>query len=78
MDATKPYEFIGFGAMDATKPYEFIGFGAMDAPEPYELPGGALPAPSLVRPGSARAMSGAAASTVRALIQKPLRWGQGP
>ncbi len=33
MDATKPYEFIGFGAMDATKPYEFIGFGAMDAPK---------------------------------------------
>ncbi len=31
MDATKPYEFIGFGAMDATKPYEFIQFGAMDA-----------------------------------------------
>ncbi len=29
MDATKPYEFIGFGAMDATKPYEFIGFGAV-------------------------------------------------
>ncbi len=27
---TKPYEFIGFGAMDVTKPYEFIGFGAMD------------------------------------------------
>jgi hypothetical protein len=27
MDATKPYEFIGFGAMDVTKPYEFIGFG---------------------------------------------------
>ncbi len=24
---TKPYEFIGFGAMDVTKPYEFIGFG---------------------------------------------------
>ena len=22
MDATKPYEFIGFGAMDVTKPYE--------------------------------------------------------
>ncbi len=33
MDATKPYKFIGFGAMDATKPYEFIGFGAMDAQE---------------------------------------------
>ncbi len=30
MDVTKPYEFIGFGAMDVTKPYEFIGFGAMD------------------------------------------------
>ncbi len=30
MDGTKPYEFIGFGAMDVTKPYEFIGFGAMD------------------------------------------------
>jgi hypothetical protein len=25
MDVTKPYEFIGFGAMDVTKPYEFIG-----------------------------------------------------
>jgi hypothetical protein len=27
---TKPYEFIGFGAMEVTKPYEFIGFGAME------------------------------------------------
>jgi hypothetical protein len=27
MDVTKPYEFIGFGAMDVTKPYEFTGFG---------------------------------------------------
>jgi hypothetical protein len=27
MDVTKPYEFIGFGAMEVTKPYEFIGFG---------------------------------------------------
>ena len=25
--ATKPYEFIGFGAMAVTKPYELIGFG---------------------------------------------------
>ncbi len=24
---TKPYNFIGFGAMDVTKPYKFIGFG---------------------------------------------------
>ncbi len=30
MYVTKPYEFIGFGAMYVTKPYEFIGFGAMD------------------------------------------------
>ncbi len=30
MDATKPYKFIGFGAMDATKLYEFIGFGAIE------------------------------------------------
>ncbi len=29
MDVTKPYEFIGFGAMNVTKPYEFIRFGAM-------------------------------------------------
>ena len=28
MDVTKPYEFIGLGAMDVTKPYEFIGLGA--------------------------------------------------
>ncbi len=27
MDVTKPYKFIGFGAMDVTKPYKFIGFG---------------------------------------------------
>ncbi len=27
MDATKPYKFIGFGAMDATKPYKFIVVG---------------------------------------------------
>ncbi len=27
MDVTKPYKFIGFGAMGVTKPYEFIGFG---------------------------------------------------
>ena len=39
MDVTKPYEFIGFGAMDVTKPYEFIGFGAMDVTKPYEFIG---------------------------------------
>ncbi len=39
MDATKPCQFIGFGAMDSTKPYKFIGFGAMDATKPYEFIG---------------------------------------
>ena len=29
MAVTKPYKFIGFGAMAVTKPYNFIGFGAM-------------------------------------------------
>ncbi len=43
MDGTKPYKFIGFGAMDSTKPYEFIGFGAMDGTKPYKFIGfGAL------------------------------------
>ncbi len=36
-DATKPYKFIGFGAMDATKPYKFIGFGAMYSRWPLYL-----------------------------------------
>ncbi len=40
MDATKPYEFIGFGAMDATKPYEFIGFGARGWQKKLPTPGG--------------------------------------
>jgi hypothetical protein len=26
---TKPYKFIGLGAMDVTNAYEFIGFGAL-------------------------------------------------
>ncbi len=33
---TKPYKFIGFGAMNVTKPYKFIGFGAMDVTKPYK------------------------------------------
>ncbi len=37
MDVSKPYEFIGFGAMDVSKPCEFIGFGAMDVSKPYEF-----------------------------------------
>ncbi len=39
MDVTKPYEFIGFGAMDVAKPYEFIWFEAMDVAKPYEFIG---------------------------------------
>ncbi len=37
MDFTKPYEFIGFGAMDVTKPYRFRRFGAMDVTKPYNF-----------------------------------------
>ena len=36
---TKPYKFIGFGAMDVTKPYKFIGFGAMAVTKPYKFIG---------------------------------------
>ncbi len=46
---TKPYEFIGFGAMDVTKPYEFTWFGAMDVTKPYEFIGfGAMDAQPMV------------------------------
>ncbi len=38
MDVTKPYEFIGFGAMDVIKPYEFIGF-AQDRCDPLKCAG---------------------------------------
>ncbi len=47
---TKPYKFIGFGAMDVTKPYnfgamavtkphQFTGFGAMAVTKPYKFVG---------------------------------------
>jgi hypothetical protein len=39
MDVTKPYEFIGFGAMDVHQTCEFIGCGAMDVTKPYEFIG---------------------------------------
>jgi hypothetical protein len=39
MDVTKPYEFIGFGAMDVTNSYKSIRFGAMDVTNPYEFTG---------------------------------------
>ncbi len=39
MDVTKPYKFIGLGAMDVTRPYEFIGFGDTHGPEPYKFIG---------------------------------------
>ncbi len=34
MGVTKPYKFIGFGAMDVPKPYKFIGFGDIHGPKP--------------------------------------------
>ncbi len=43
MDVTKPYEFIWFGALDVAKPYEFIGFGALDVTKPYEFIGFRMP-----------------------------------
>jgi hypothetical protein len=46
MDVTKPYEFVGFGAMDVTKPYEFIGFGAMDVQGPDTLHGTPVQGPA--------------------------------
>ncbi len=39
MDVTKPYKFIGFGAMDVTRPHKCIGFGAMDVTRPYRFIG---------------------------------------
>ncbi len=39
LDVTKPYKFIGFGAMDVTKPNKFIRFGAMDVTKPYKFIG---------------------------------------
>jgi hypothetical protein len=39
MDVTKPYKFIGFGAMEVTKPYIFIGFGAMEVTKLYKFIG---------------------------------------
>ncbi len=29
INATKLYEFIGFGTVDVTKPYDFIRFGSL-------------------------------------------------
>jgi hypothetical protein len=37
IDITKPYKLIRFGARDVTKPYKFIGFGAMDVTKPYKF-----------------------------------------
>ena len=39
MDVTKPYKFIGFGAMDVTKPYKFIWFSDIHGPKPYKFIG---------------------------------------
>jgi hypothetical protein len=36
---TKPYEFIGFGAVDVTKSYKFICFGDIHGPKPYKFIG---------------------------------------
>ena len=59
VDVTKPYKFIGFGAMDVTKPwamdvtkpYKFIRFGAMDVTKPYELIGYVISCYAVLLPG---------------------------
>ncbi len=48
MDVTKPYKFIGFGAMDVIKPYKFVGFGAMDVTKPYKFKVGCFASPPKV------------------------------
>ncbi len=54
-NVTKPYKFIGFGAMDVTKPHKFIGFGAMDVTKPYKFIGfGAIGPREYKRPGNTR------------------------
>jgi hypothetical protein len=39
LPGTKPYKFIGCGAMDVTKPYKLIGFVAMDVTKSYKFIG---------------------------------------
>ncbi len=39
MDVTRPYKFIGLGAMDVTKPHKFIGCWALDATKTYKFIG---------------------------------------
>ncbi len=36
---SKPYDFIGLGAMDVTKLYKFKGFGDIHGPKPYKFIG---------------------------------------
>ncbi len=36
---TKPYNFLGFGAIQGPKPYKFIGFGNIRGPKPYKFIG---------------------------------------
>ncbi len=38
-DVTKPYKFIGFGAVDVTTPCKFIGLGAVDVATPSKFIG---------------------------------------
>ncbi len=62
MDATKPYKFIGFGAVDVTKPYKFIGFGLLFSGDPMANrevwrrlhPGAAAEAPKALQSSCAR------------------------
>ena len=60
MDVTKPYKFIGFGAMAVTKPYKVTGFGAMAATKPYKVIGfGAM---AVTKPAKSQDFLGSAIS----------------
>ncbi len=46
MDVTKPYKFIGFGAIHSPNTYKFIGLGAIHGPKTYKFIGfGAIHGP---------------------------------
>ncbi len=75
MDVTKPYEFTEFEAMDVTKTYQFIGLGELRG-------GGLLGTSETLRPAFSTLCL--ARFHLRAwlmhwaLMQVPLRSGQGP
>ncbi len=73
MDVTKPYKFLGFGAIDVTKPYRFIGFGAMDVTKPYKFIGFVTRGTSHSSWAPARVYSTASRGQVRPATARPTK-----